>query len=906
MLETNNAGEKLILVDGSSYLYRAFHAMPPLTNGSGEPTGAVYGVINMVKKLLKEYPGRRFAVVFDAKGKTFRNDMYDQYKATRPPMPDELRPQIEPIHNIIRAMGVPIIVISGVEADDVIGTLAAQAEKDSIEVVISTGDKDLAQLVTEKVTLLNTMNDTVLDIPGVKEKFGIPPELIIDYLALVGDKSDNIPGVEKVGPKTAVKWLEKYGSVDAIIENAAEIGGKVGENLRNGIEQLQLSRELVTIKLDVVDADNGDGAISYKDILLQEPDVEKLRELYKKCSFSTWLSELEHPSVGGSQQTQQQAEYRVVLKNEDFVTLLGKLCSAELIAFDVETTSLNYMEAELVGISFAVAEGAAYYIPLGHDYPGAPEQLSLDYVLNELKGILASEQIKKVGHNLKYDINVLARYDIAVNNIAYDSMLESYVINSTALRHNMDAVAQYYLDYQTIHYEEVAGKGAKQIGFNQVSIEEATPYAAEDADISLRIHNRLISEIKQSESQEQIYSQIEMKLLPVLSSMERAGVLINRDMLQQQSGVLASRMLELEEKAYQIAGQPFNLDSPKQLQEILFEKQGIPVKKKTPKGAPSTAEAVLVELAEDYELPAVIIEHRSLSKIKSTYTEKLPRLINQHTGRVHTSYHQAVTATGRLSSSDPNLQNIPIKSEEGRRVRQAFTAPENHLIMAADYSQIELRIMAHISGDKGLLQAFNEGVDIHKATAAEVFATAVDSVSSNQRRAAKAINFGLVYGMSAFGLSKQLNIGRNEAQEYIDLYFGRYPGVKEYIETTREIARKNGYVETIMGRRLYIPDINSKNGQKRQYAERAAINAPMQGTAADIIKMAMINVFDQINGDTSINMTMQVHDELVFEVKKEKLDELSQKVKQTMESVLQLKVPLVVDVGFGANWEEAH
>lgn len=903
--------DALILIDGSSYLYRAFHALPPLTNSLGEPTGAIYGVINMIKKLIVDFDSSNIGVVFDAKGKTFRNDMYEDYKATRPPMPDELRSQIEPIHNIIRALGLPIIQIEGVEADDVIGTLAVRASNEGKKVVISTGDKDMAQLVNEDIYLLNTMNNSWLDIEGVEKKFGIPPEKIIDFLALVGDKSDNVPGVEKVGPKTAVKWLEQYGSVDEIIANAEDVKGKVGENLRNGIEQLKLSRELVTIKLDVGESYGLD--IGIDNIKLSQSATEDLREYYRRYSFNTWLSELSQVEAGnadneyGQKKDIKQKHYATIFLENEFKELLESLSKAELIAFDLETTSLNYMDAEIVGMSFSTNEGEGIYIPVAHDYPGAPEQLSLDFVLEKLTPIFEDDNKKKVGHNLKYDKNVLANYGISLNGIAYDSMLESYVYNSTATRHNMDAVALYYLDYSTIHYEEVAGKGAKQIPFSQVSIETASEYAAEDADVSLRIHEKLNQEILADEKLNSVLHDVEMKLLPVLSQMERNGVLIDRSMLTKQSTYLASRMLEIEKEAYELAGQPFNLDSPKQLQEILFEKMEIPVIKKTPKGAPSTAEPVLVELAEEYELPALIMEHRSLSKLKSTYTEKLPKLINGKTGRVHTSYHQAVTATGRLSSSDPNLQNIPIKSDEGKRVRRAFVAGEGKKLVAADYSQIELRIMAHISKDDGLLRAFKDDVDIHKATASEVFSVPLGEVTSDHRRAAKAINFGLVYGMSAFGLSKQLHIARGEAQDYINLYFGRYPGVKEYIETTRETAKEKGYVETILGRRLYIADINSKNGQRRQYAERAAINAPMQGTAADIIKLAMIVVQDYVEGlSGKAVMTMQVHDELVFEVDEEIVDSFIPKIKELMEGVIELSVPLVVDIGVGDNWDEAH
>ncbi len=905
----------LILVDGSSYLYRAFHAMPPLTSPSGEPTGAVYGVINMIKKLLQEYKPQQMAVVFDAKGKTFRSDMYEDYKATRPPMPDDLRPQIEPIHQIIAAMGIPVVVIPKVEADDVIGSLAQEASSKGINTVISTGDKDMAQLVDERITLLNTMTDTKMDIEGVKAKFGVGPELIIDYLALMGDKSDNVPGVEKVGPKTAVKWLEEYGSVEEIIANAEKIKGKVGENLRNGIEQLKLSKQLVTIKLDVGADEELDRDISK--LVLQDPDNYQLKELYAKFGFSTWLKQVvnalgstaegdEIADAVAAEATGIEKKYETIYDLEQLDDWIKKLESAELISFDLETTSVDYMVAQIVGFSFAVTEGEAAYLPVAHDYPGAPEQIELDVALDKLRPVLESQQVAKVGHHMKYDMNVLANYGVKLNNVAYDSMMESYVFNSTATRHDMDSVAEKYLGYQTIHYEDVAGKGAKQIGFNQVSIEDAAPYAAEDADISLRIHNHLLLQLQEQPKPLSVLKDIEMRLVPILSRIECTGVLIDSNMLAVQSRELAEKMLEIEKKAHECAGQPFNLGSPKQLQEILFEQQGLPVIKKTPKGVPSTAEAVLVELAHDYELPALILENRSMSKLKSTYTDKLPQQINRKTGRVHTSYHQAVTATGRLSSSDPNLQNIPIRSEEGRRVRQAFIAQPGNKIVAADYSQIELRIMAHISQDDGLLHAFNNGIDIHRATAAEITATPLEDVTSEQRRRAKAVNFGLIYGMSAFGLAKQLDISRGEAQDYVNLYFERYPKVQQYMEETRVSAKEKGYVETLLGRRLYIPDINSKNGQRRQYAERSAINAPMQGTAADIIKLAMINIGEYLANQDEIKMIMQVHDELVFEVPEVQVKGFTAKAKKLMESALELSVPLIVDVGVGDNWDEAH
>ncbi len=911
----------LILVDGSSYLYRAFHAMPPLTSPSGDPTGAVYGVINMIKKLLQEYKPKQMAVVFDAKGKTFRDDMYKEYKANRPSMPDDLRPQVEPIHQIIAAMGIPVVVISGVEADDVIGSLAQEAANQGVQTLISTGDKDMAQLVNDKVTLLNTMTDTSMDIDGVKAKFGVTPEQIIDYLALMGDKSDNVPGVESVGPKTAVKWLEKYETVEGVIDNADQIKGKVGEKLRAGIEMLKLSKELVTIKLDVGTEDGLDRDVSR--LGLQQPDNAALKDLYTRMGFSTWLKQVTNIEAAAGNVVGEKAEvvidavslttpneieksYETILTMEQLEAWVKKLEGADLVSFDLETTSLDYMVAQIVGFSFSIKEGEAAYLPVAHDYPGAPEQIELDVALEKLRPVLENTAIAKVGHHMKYDMNVLANYGVTLANVEFDSMMESYVFNSTATRHDMDSVAAKYLGYETIHYEDVAGKGAKQIGFNQVAIEDASPYAAEDADISLRIHNHLLPQLEEQPKPLSVLKDMEMRLVPILSRIECTGVLIDCNMLAVQSRELAEKMLEIEKKAHECAGQPFNLGSPKQLQEILFEQQGLPVIKKTPKGVPSTAEAVLVELAHDYELPALILENRSMSKLKSTYTDKLPLQINPKTNRVHTSYHQAVTATGRLSSSDPNLQNIPIKSEEGRRVRQAFIAEPGNKIVAADYSQIELRIMAHISQDDGLLHAFNNGIDIHRATAAEITATPLEEVTSEQRRRAKAVNFGLIYGMSAFGLAKQLDISRGEAQDYVNLYFDRYPKVKEYMEDTRVSAKETGYVETLLGRRLYIDDINSRNGQRRQYAERSAINAPMQGTAADIIKVAMINIGEYLADQDEIKMIMQVHDELVFEVPEAKVEEFTAKAKELMESAAELSVPLIVDIGIGDNWDEAH
>ncbi|MEJ2141514.1 MAG: DNA polymerase I [Gammaproteobacteria bacterium] len=893
-----------VLVDGSSYLFRAYHAMPGFTNSKGEPTGTIYGVTNMLRRLLADYDPEHVAVVFDAKGKTFRNDMYPEYKANRPPMPDDLREQIKPIHEIVKAMGFPLLCVEGVEADDVIGTLARQASEQGIETVISTGDKDMAQLVNEHVTLVNTMTEVESDIDGVKEKFGVPPERIIDYLSLIGDTVDNVPGVPKVGPKTAVKWLAQYDSLDNIIEHAEEFKGKVGEYLRDSLEQLPLSKELVTIKCDV-ELDESPGSLTYAG-----PDTEALKKLFTHFEFKTWLAEI---LQGGSSQTKSskpektESKYETILAEKDFTKWLRKLEKAKYFAFDTETTSLNYMQAEIVGVSFSVKTGEAAYVPVAHNYPGAPEQLSREFVLEQLKPLLENEKKTKVGQNLKYDMNVLANYDIELRGIGFDSMLESYVLDSTASRHDMDTLALKYLGHKTIHYEDIAGKGAKQITFDQVALEEAAPYAAEDADITLQLHETLWDKLKDTPSLVSVFEELEMPLVPVLSRIERRGVLLDIKMLNKQSAQLAKRVAELEQQAHKLAGQPFNLGSPKQLQEILFEKQGLPVISKTPKGQPSTAESVLQELAHDYELPEVILEYRSLSKLKSTYTDKLPEMIDSNSGRVHTSYHQAVAATGRLSSSDPNLQNIPIRTEEGRRIRKAFIAPKGFKMVAADYSQVELRIMAHLSGDEGLLKAFKEGKDVHSATAAEVFAVKEDKVTKDQRRKAKAINFGLIYGMSAFGLAKQLEIGRIEAQQYVDLYFERYPGVKAYMDATRKKAHEQGYVETVFGRRLYLPEINSRNGMRRQYAERTAINAPMQGTAADIIKRAMIDLDNTLRKTKQdVNMIMQVHDELVFEVKEDQTDKAIDIIKSSMVDAADLSVPLVVDVGIGANWDEAH
>ena len=893
----------LVLIDGSSYLYRAFHALPPLSNSQGEPTGALHGVLTMILKLVRDEQPAHIAVVFDAPGKTFRDDLYAEYKANRPPMPDELRSQVQPILDAVEAMGLPLLRVEGVEADDVIGTLCARAQEQGLQVLVSTGDKDLAQLVTDKVTLINTMNDTRMDRDAVKNKFDVYPEQIIDYLALVGDSSDNIPGVPKVGPKTAAKWLNEYDTADGIVENGDAIKGKIGESLRDNVESLRLSKELATIRTDV------ELDVGIDDLTATESNTDALRSLYSHYELRSLLRQLDEADGAAPEPVveEEEVEYETVLDTAALDVWLEKIDKAPIVAFDTETDSLDYMTANLVGLSLAVGEGDACYVPVAHDYPGAPDQLSRDDVLAKLKPWLENDAKKKVGHHLKYDAHILARYDIELKGMAFDSMLESYVLNSVATRHDMDSVARQYLGKETIHYEDVAGKGAKQLTFNQVDLDTAAPYAAEDADITLQLHDALWQQLGDIPSLKKVYEEIEQPLVPVLLGMEECGVLVDRKMLAKQSGELGKKMATLEGKAHELAGGPFNLGSPKQLQEILFEKQGLPVIRKTPKGQPSTAEDVLVELADDYELPAVIIEYRGVSKLKSTYTDKLPLMINERTGRIHTSYHQAVAATGRLSSTDPNLQNIPIRTEEGRRIRQAFVAPEGRVLLAADYSQIELRIMAHLSADKGLLRAFDKEQDVHRATAAEVFETALDDVTDDQRRSAKAINFGLMYGMSAFGLAKQLGIARGEAQEYVDLYFDRYPGVKQYMDDIRSRASEKGYVETVFGRRLYLPEINARNAQRRQYAERSAINAPMQGTAADIIKRAMITVDDWLRADSpGARMIMQVHDELVFEVEADKVDAISARVSELMNGAAELKVPLKVDVGVGSNWDEAH
>lgn len=893
-----------VLVDGSSYLFRAFHALPPLENSKGQPTGAVYGVINMLNKLVEEYKPEQIAVVFDAKGKTFRNDMYEAYKANRPPMPDDLRSQIAPLHELVEALGYPMIVVPGVEADDVIGTYARQATEQGVDTLISTGDKDLAQLVNPHVTLINTMNNLVMDEAGVVEKFDVPPAAIIDYLALMGDTADNIPGVPKVGPKTAAKWLKQYETLDNLVAHADEIKGKVGESLRDNLDQLPLSRELTTIKCDVA----LDHVIA--DLGMREPQLDKLQQIYTEMEFRTWLSNLGADNgsseAGAAAKAQVETNYQTVLDKKTFESWLDRLKKADVFAFDTETTSLDYMKARVVGVSFAIEAGSAAYVPFGHDYLDAPEQLSEQDVLGALKPLLEDENSKKIGQNLKYDGHVLANHNISLNGIAEDSMLESYVLDSTK-RHGMDDLALRLLGINTIHFVDIAGKGAKQLTFNEIDLEQAGPYAAEDADITLQIHQKLAAELEKEPALKRVYQDIELPLLNVLLKIERNGVKIDVPMLEAQSNQLAERMKEVESQAYEEAGETFNLASPKQLSMILFEKLAIPSSKKTKTGQYSTAEDVLQELAEEHLLPKLLLEHRSLSKLKSTYTDKLPLQVNEKTGRVHTSYNQTVAATGRLSSTDPNLQNIPIRSEEGRRIRQAFIAPEGYKMLAADYSQVELRIMAHLSGDENLLKAFADGVDVHRATAAEVFGVALEEVESEQRRAAKAINFGLIYGMSAFGLAKQLNIGRYEAQDYINVYFARYPGVKAYMDETREQAHDRGYVETVFGRRLYLPEINSRNGQRRQYAERTAINAPMQGTAADIIKRAMISVDAALaNSKIDARVVMQVHDELVLEVLEKDVEALVDLLTIEMEQAAELKVPLVVDIGIGDNWDEAH
>ncbi|CAH7058361.1 DNA polymerase I [Vibrio chagasii] len=924
----------LILIDGSSYLYRAFHAYPGTMSNGDIPTNAVYGVVNMLRSMMRQFASDRIAVIFDAKGKTFRDDMYPEYKANRPPMPDDLRCQIEPLHNVIRAMGLPLISIPGVEADDVIGTLASQASKAGMPVLISTGDKDMAQLVDDNVTLINTMTNVVMDREGVIEKFGIPPELIIDYLALMGDKVDNIPGVPGVGDKTATALLQGIGSIEKLYQNLDDIaalgfrGSKtMAKKLIDNKDNAEMSYQLATIKLDVELEETPESLVK------TQPNTDELIKLYGQLVFKSWLNELLEGGTGvveadeklgavrssgasatstvemnTSAVTIDRSKYETILDEESFNAWLEKLKAAEVFAFDTETDSLDYMVANLVGLSFATEEGVAAYVPVAHDYLDAPQQLDRDWVLEQLKPILEDDAQAKVGQNLKYDMSVLARYGIEMKGIKHDTMLASYVFNSVGGKHDMDSLALRFLQHSCISFEQIAGKGKKQLTFNQIELGEASPYAAEDADVTLRLHNRLMENIEQDEKLKAIYEEIEVPLIPVMSRIERTGVFVDDMLLGAQSQEIAVRLDELEQKAYEIAEQEFNMNSPKQLQAILFEKMGLPVIKKTPSGSPSTNEEVLQELALDYPLPKLIIEYRGLAKLKSTYTDKLPKMINAETGRVHTSYHQAVTATGRLSSTDPNLQNIPIRNEEGRRIRQAFVAQHGWKILAVDYSQIELRIMAHLSGDKALLEAFQQGKDIHAATAAEIIGVNIEDVTSEQRRRAKAVNFGLIYGMSAFGLAKQLGIPRGEAQHYMDTYFERYPGVMQYMEDTRSAASEQGFVETIYGRRLHLPEIQSRNGMRRKAAERAAINAPMQGTAADIIKKAMLLVDEwiQAEGDGRVKLLMQVHDELVFEVEESSLAEIESKVQELMESAAELEVPLVAEAGHGDNWDQAH
>ncbi|OGT60401.1 MAG: DNA polymerase I [Gammaproteobacteria bacterium RIFCSPHIGHO2_12_FULL_43_28] len=893
----SNQTKPLILVDGSSYLYRAFHALPALTNSKGAPTGAIYGMISMLKRLIADHHPDNMAVIFDAKGKTFRDELYPAYKATRSAMPDELIQQIAPLHKIIKAMGLPLIMVDGVEADDVIGTLTHTATQQNKSVLVSTGDKDLAQLVNPKVTLINTMTNTILDPKGVNEKFGIPPERIIDYLTLVGDTSDNIPGVPKVGSKTAAKWLQEYGTLDNIIAHAGEISGKVGESLRDSLDQIPLSKQLVTIKLDV------DLPMHLDDLKVDAADTNALIASFKEMEFKSWLAEL----LNEKNENKKVLEKYVIISTHDVLDeWIKAIKNAKLIAFDTETTSLNYMEAQLVGVSFAIDEGKAAYIPFGHDYEGAPAQLSKYEVLTKLKPVIEDETIKKVGQNIKYDMEVLATENIHLKGIQFDTMLESYVLDSISNNHSMDALALKYLGWRTITFEEVAGKGSKQITFNQVAVDKAGEYAAEDADVTYRLHQTLWPRIQQETKLEKLFTDIEMPLVPVLARMEREGVLIDPKKLIQQGKELEKRLFELQNDAYSIADCEFNMNSPKQLQEILFERLKLPILQKTPTGQASTADPILQELAHEFELPRIIIEYRSLSKLMSTYTNRLVEQISPITKRVHTSYNQTVTATGRLSSSEPNLQNIPIRTPEGRRIRQAFIAPTGCQLISADYSQIELRIMAHISEDPSLLRAFADNLDVHQATAAEIFNVNLDKVTKEMRRHAKAINFGLIYGMSAFGLTRQLGISHHEAKNYIDRYFTRYPGVKAYMENTREDAKAKGYVETLWGRRLYLPEINSRQIPRQKAAERTAINAPLQGSAADIIKLAMIDIDHWLYAESiPAKMIMQVHDELVFEANEKHMDSIMKGIEQRMMTVAKLKVPLLVSIGTGDNWDSA-
>ncbi len=896
---------ELILIDGSSYLYRAFYVpqLKRMQTKSGQPTGAVFGVINMIKSLNAEYPDSNIIAIFDAKGKNFRHDLYDEYKANRPSMPDELRSQIEYVHTAVKALGLPLVAVPGVEADDVIGTFAKQASDNGQTVLVASGDKDLAQIVNDKVNLIDTMKKVIMDEAGVLEKFGVRPDQIIDYLALMGDTSDNIPGVPKVGPKTAVKWINEYGSLDGVVENADKIGGKVGENLREFLPRLPLSKDLVTIRCEL----EVEPALS----TLKQVDHDKdtLIELYQTLQFNKWLAELgaDAAPLGDEPIAEFKAgNYQTIFDKEEFLAWIGRLKDSEGFAFDTETTSVNAQAADLVGVSFAIEAGEAVYVPVAHTYMGAPDQLDRDWVLAQLKPLLENSELPKIGQNLKYDMSVLANYDIHMQGVTFDTMLQSYVLDSVSSRHDMDTLSKNHLGHTPVPFSEVAGKGKAQLTFDQVDIDKAGHYAAEDADITLRLHNTLMPKLTRQPNLHRIFTELEMPLVSVLSRIEDNGVLIDDAMLLEQSQQLAMSMQQAEQRAYELAEGEFNLASPKQIQEILYDRMGLPVLKKTPKGAPSTAEEVLQELAVEHELPRLILEHRSLGKLKSTYTDKLPTMINSRTGRVHTSYHQAVAATGRLSSSDPNLQNIPVRTKEGRRIREAFIASPGHVIMAADYSQIELRIMAHLSGDQTLVHAFNNNLDIHRATASEIFSTELDEVTDEQRRHSKAVNFGLIYGMSAFGLAKQLHVERKQAQAYIDQYFEQYPGVKLYMESTREFAREHGFVETVYGRRLYLPDINAKNHNMRQYAERTAINAPMQGTAADIIKRAMIEVDAFLTDRSDIKMVMQVHDELVFEVEQSVLDQATLEISQIMQNVASLKVPLLVDAGKGENWALAH
>ena len=889
--------DPIILVDGSSYLYRAYHALPPLMTSKNQPTGAIKGVISMIKRVLIDHPDSPLAVVFDAKGKTFRHDMYSEYKANRPPMPEDLVQQIEPIHRIISLMGIKLIMISGVEADDVIGTLAEQARQKKLNTVISTGDKDMTQLVCDNVSVVNTMSGELLDENGVMKKFGVGPELITDYLALIGDKSDNVPGVDKVGPKTAVKWLNEYKNIEGIKKNAESIGGKVGENLRSSIETLDLAHELVKIKIDVP------LEIGIEDLAVSEPDVEQLSEVYKELEFNSWLQEV---PANKTVKSEINSSYVCISTEKSLKELIKKASKAKTIAVDTETTGLDYMDTELVGISLSYQAGEAYYIPLKHD-DDSVDQLDLDIVLKELRPLLEDSSNKIIGQNIKFDRNVLAKYGVDIASIKNDTMMMSYVLDASATRHNLDALSSYYLNYKTSTFEDVAGKGVKQITFDKVPIEAATNYAAEDADITLRLYEELNPRLEGEGTLNKLNDEIEIPLIEVLSEMEQNGAILNSKILNSQSKDLESRIKKLEEKAYQLAGEEFNLGSTKQLREIFFEKLKYRIIKKTPGGQPSTDEKVLAELAEEYELPKVLLEHRTLSKLKSTYTDKLPNQVSQSTGKVHTSFHQAVTTTGRLSSSDPNLQNIPIRTEDGRRIRQAFEPSKGNKFISADYSQIELRVMAHMSKDAGLLQAFQEGEDVHSKTASEVFDVGIKEVTSDLRRNAKAINFGLIYGISAFGLGKQLGISRNLAAEYMAMYFEKYPDVKKYMESTKEFASQNGYVETLFGRRLYLRDINATNAMRRQASERAAINAPVQGTAADIMKIAMINMHKAIKKEKSeAKLILQVHDELILDTPKDEIDKIVSLITDSMMGAANLDVPLEIDIGIGDNWDQAH